>query len=109
LTGEPICSAASLFTHGVDSQVLINCDWLVRPPAHHGQHGTPLHGRLPPLLARAPLLGRDSQLEDSEDGTYTPEVERLGWVERTPPTYILASGIDVLSISDWIERLSKAA
>ena len=35
--------------------------------------------------------------------------DRSSCVERTPPTYILASGIEVLSISDWIERLFKAA
>jgi hypothetical protein len=34
---------------------------------------------------------------------------RLSWVEQTPPASILASGIGVLSISTWLEQISRVA
>ena len=34
---------------------------------------------------------------------------RSTWVEQSPPTYVLASGIVVLAVGDWISRLSSAA
>ncbi len=34
--------------------------------------------------------------------------ERSPWVEQSPPTYILASGIAVLAVGNWLDRLSNA-
>jgi hypothetical protein len=33
----------------------------------------------------------------------------LSWVEQTPPALILASGIEVLSISTWLDQISRVA
>ena len=37
------------------------------------------------------------------------KVDRSSWVEQSPPTYVLASGIVVFAIDDLLRQLSNAA
>ena len=52
------------------------------------------------------------ELEDQAVRVKQLEVARdrwLGWVDQTPPASILASGIGVLSIGDWLDQISRVA
>ena len=52
----------------------------------------------------APLFAYSIWRENQEVGG-----DRSSWVEQTPPASILASGIGVLSIRTWLDRISRMA
>ena len=79
------------------------------PGLHHKQEMRPQHATLRACAFSSPwiyvpLFAYCLWKEHQHVGG-----ERSSWVEQSSPTHILASGIAVLEVDDWILRLSSAA